>query len=119
MTTETKQEELKQLLEDKTYTTFPQIGEVVHGTVISVGRNEIRVDLNGLAMGIVRGPELDPNLLLSVGDEIDATVVDLDNEFGELELSLKGAGRKKTWEKLKELFTSGTIIPVRILEANK
>lgn len=119
MTTTTKQEELKKLLEDKTYTSYPQIGDVVHGTVISVGRNEIRVDLGGLAMGIVRGPELDPNMLLTIGDEIDATVVDLDNEFGELELSLKGAGRKKTWEKIKELFTSGTVIPVRVLEANK
>ncbi len=111
--------QLGKLLEDKAYTTYPQIGEVVHGKVIAVGRNEVRVDLNGLAVGLVRGPELDPQALLTVGDEVDATVVDLDNEFGELELSLKGAGRKKTWERLKEIFTSGAIIQARITEANK
>ncbi len=111
--------EIGKLLQDKTYTQFPQIGEVVHGKVISVGRNEVRVDVGGLAIGLIRGPEMDPQAMLTVGDEIDATVVDLDNEFGELELSLKGAGRKKTWERLKELFTSGVMVPVKIVEANK
>ena len=119
MTTATKQEEFKKLLEDKADISYPQKGDVVHGTVISVGRNEVRADIAGLAIGIVRGPELDPNMLLTVGDEIDATVIDLDNEFGELELSLKGAGRKKTWDKIKEFFTSGVVTPVRVLEANK
>lgn len=112
--------ELSKLLAQKPeYTAVPAVGDVVHGTIIAVGRNEVRVDIGGLAMGIVRGPEMDPHALLSLGDEIDATVVGLDNEFGELELSLKGAGRKKTWEKIRELYTSGVVVPVRILEANK
>lgn len=111
--------EIGKLLQDKTYTSFPKVDDVVHGKVISVGRNEVRIDIGGLAVGLVRGPEMDPQAALAVGDEIDATVVDLDNEFGELELSLKGAGRKKTWEKIKELYTSGVVISVRVLEANK
>jgi len=111
--------EIAKLLEDKTYTSFPQVGDVVHGKVISVGRNEVRIDVGGMAIGLVRGPEMDPQAMLTVGDEIDATVVDLDNEFGELELSLKGAGRKKTWERIKELFTSGVVSTIRITEANK
>ncbi|MBU2566805.1 S1 RNA-binding domain-containing protein [Patescibacteria group bacterium] len=111
--------EISKLLEDPKYTNFPKIGDVVHGEIIAVGRNEARADIGGMAIGIIRGPEMDPHALLTVGDEVDATVVDLDNEFGELELSLKGAGRKKSWEKLKELFTSGTTVNARILEANK
>ncbi len=111
--------EIEKLLQEKAYNSFPKAGDVVHGKVIAVGRNEVRMDIGGLAVGLVRGPELDPQAVLAVGDEIDATVIDLDNEFGELELSLKGAGRKKTWEKIKELYTSGTVVNVRILEANK
>ncbi|MBU1907551.1 S1 RNA-binding domain-containing protein [Patescibacteria group bacterium] len=107
------------LLATNQYTNFPSKGDVVLGTVISVGRNEARIDIGGVAIGMVRGPELDPNAHLTVGDEVEATVIDLENEFGELELSLKGAGRKKAWSKLKELFASGNVIQVKILDANK
>jgi small subunit ribosomal protein S1 len=110
---------LAQLLNDDTYTHFPRVGDVVKGSVIAVGRNEVRCDLNGLAMGLIRGPELDKNMDLRVGDDVEATVIELDNEFGELELSLKGAGRKRAWDKIKELFTQGAVLSVKVLDANK
>jgi len=114
--------EVEKLLLDeayKSFTTYPSVGEVIKGKVISVGRNEVRLDINGLAIGLIRGPELDPNAHLTVGEEVEATVVQLDNEFGELELSLKGADKKKSWEKLQEIFAKGEVFPVKILEANK
>jgi small subunit ribosomal protein S1 len=111
--------EMDKALAQHEHLAFPKIGEVLKGIVLSVGRNEARVDLNGLAMGVVRGPELDPAADLHVGDEVEVTVLELDNEHGELELSLKGAGRKKSWDKLKELFTQGTVVPAKIIEANK
>lgn len=115
-----EQTELGELLKkDESLTAFPAVGEVHKGTVVAVGRNEVRVDLNGLAIGVIRGPELGPEADLHVGDEVEVNVMDLDNELGELELSLKGAGRKKSWEKLKELFTQGTVLPAKVLEANK
>ncbi len=98
---------------------FPNVGEVVKGHVIAVGRNEVRVDINGLAIGLIRGPELDKHLDLRLGDEVEAAVIELDNEFGELELSLKGAGRKRSWDKIKELLTANAVINVKILDANK
>jgi small subunit ribosomal protein S1 len=104
--------EIEQLLTNESYTQFPNVGDVVKGTVVAVGRNEVRIDLGGMAIGIVRGPELDPNLHLTAGDEVEATVVDVDNEFGEFELSLKGADRKKSWEKLRELMTQNAVLPV-------
>jgi ribosomal protein S1 len=98
---------------------YPQVGETVKGTVIAVGRNEIRVDVGGLAIGLIRGPELDKHLDLRAGDEVEASVIELDNEFGELELSLKGAGRKRSWDKIKELLTANTVLNVKVLDANK
>ncbi len=98
---------------------YPKVGDVVKGDVIAVGRNEVRIDVNGLAIGLVRGPELDPSMHLTVGDQVEATVVELDNEFGELELSLKGADRKKSWEKLRELVTANNPVSVKVLDANK
>ncbi len=109
----------KLLLQNDAYIKFPKPGDVLKGTVISVGRNEVRVDVNGVAIGIVRGPELEPGVDLHVGDEVEVTVIELDNELGELELSLRGAGRKRSWDKLRELFAAGTVVPAKVLDANK
>ena len=111
--------EIAQLLSTGMYTTFPKVTDVVKGSVIAVGRNEVRCDIGGMAIGLIRGPELDKNLDLRIGDEVEATVIELDNEFGELELSLKGAGRKRSWDKIKELLTQGVVVNVKILDANK
>jgi small subunit ribosomal protein S1 len=114
--------EVEKLLQDESLNAllaYPKVGDVIKGKVFSVGRNEVRLDINGLAIGLVRGPELDPSMHLTLGDEVEATVVELDNEFGELELSLKGADRKKSWEKLREMFTAGNPVTVKVLEANK
>ena len=111
--------EFEKLLDQNGALAFPKRGDVLQGTVIAVGRNEARVDLGGYAIGIVRGPELDPNADLHAGDSVEVTVLDLDNEHGELELSLRGAGRKKSWDKLKELFTAGTVVAAKVIEANK
>lgn len=116
------QTEIDKLFSDEAnvaFVTYPAVGEVVKGKIIAVGRNEVRIDINGLAIGLIRGPELDPNAHLTVGEEIEATVVQLDNEFGELELSLKGADKKKSWDKLREIFAKNEVFPVKILEANK
>ncbi len=114
--------EVDKLLMDEAnamFVKYPAVGETVKGKVIAVGRNEVRVDVGGLVMGIIRGPELDPNAHLTIGEEVEATVVDLDNEFGELELSLKNADRKKSWDKLRELSATNQPFPVKILDANK
>lgn len=111
--------EIAKLLEAGVSPAYPNLGEVVKGNVIAVGRNEVRIDIGGLAVGLIRGPELDKHMDLRLGDEVEATVIELDNEFGELELSLKGAGRKRSWEKIKELLTANGVISVKVLDANK
>src|SRR5690242_7622617 len=110
--TVSNESEIAKLMEAGVSPAYPNLGEVVKGSVIAVGRNEVRVDIGGLAIGLIRGPELDKHLDLRLGDEVEATVIELDNEFGELELSLKGAGRKRSWEKIKELITANGVIQV-------
>ena len=41
---------------------IPKINDLIEGTVIEIGRNEIYLDINGIATGIVRGPELEDEL---------------------------------------------------------
>ncbi len=122
MTTQTISE-FEQLLTDGEYLNIPQVGDVVEGTVVGSGRREIRLDLGGVATGVVRGRELfaesNEYAGLKTGEKIEATVIDLENENGELELSFRFAGQQKAWEEIRRLFTSGESVETKIIEANK
>lgn len=115
--------DLKTLLEDKAFLMIPKVGDVVKGKVIAVSKNEVRIDIEGYRTGVVRGREInDPSRVyaeVKAGDEVEATVVDLENESGEVELSFRFAGHRKAWDMLETLFRSGEIVPVKVLEASK
>ncbi len=102
---------------------FPKVGDTVKGTVIATGRNEVRLNLPGLNVGVVRGRELYKESKeysnLKPGDEVEAVVLDLENENGEIELSFRQAGHKKAWEKLKKLKEDGVVVKAKIIDANK
>jgi small subunit ribosomal protein S1 len=115
--------DLKTLLADKTYLNIPKVGDTIKGKVISSAKNEVRVDIEGFRTGVVRGRELiDPSRDISeikAGDEVEATVVELENENGEVELSFRFAGHRKAWDNLNDLFRSGAPTSVKVTEASK
>lgn len=119
----TPQTEFEKLLAEGNYLNIPKVGDVIKGQIIAASRREVRLDILGLTTGVVRGRELfaeaDEYGKLKAGDEVEATVIDLENEKGEMELSFRFAGQKKAWEDLRALFTSGDEISVKVLEANK
>jgi small subunit ribosomal protein S1 len=98
-------------------------GDMVEGTLISVGKNEVYVDLEGYGVGVVRGRELyDDEATLSAlkpGDKIFVSVIEPENKDGIAELSLRQAGQERVWQTLKEKMESKEVIRAKILEANK
>ncbi|MBI1866341.1 MAG: S1 RNA-binding domain-containing protein, partial [Candidatus Staskawiczbacteria bacterium] len=56
---------------------------------------------------------------LKIGDKIFAKIVELENEEGYKELSLKDATKEISWQKLKEIKEKGTILKVKITGVNK
>lgn len=115
--------EFETLLQEGSYLNLPQVGDVVTGTVIGTGRREVRIDLAGIATGVVRGKELfaesSEYANIEPGTQVEATVMELENENGEIELSFRFAGQQKAWEDIRALFTTGETIETKILEANK
>ncbi len=101
----------------------PSINSLIKGTVISASKSEVKLDINGYITGVVRGPELyeddEDYANLKPGDDVEATVIDVENENGELELSFKYAGQEKAWAELTESYDERTIIKVKIIDANK
>ncbi len=98
-------------------------GDMVEGTLISVGKNEVYVDLEGYGVGVVRGRELydDEATLASLkpGDQIFVSVVEPENKEGIVELSLRQAGQERVWQTLKAKMDSKEVVRTKILEANK
>jgi predicted RNA-binding protein with RPS1 domain len=98
-------------------------GDMVEGTMISVSKNEVYIDLAGYGVGVVRGRELydDQATLNSLkpGDRITASVVETENRDGNVELSLRVAGQERVWQKLRDYMESKEIVSTKILAANK
>lgn len=115
---------LEKLLQEGDYIKkIPKVGEVVHGIIISATRREVCLDIEGVTTGVIRGKELFTESAqyaeLKAGDEVEATVIDMENENGDMELSFRFAGQQKAWEELRQKFTRGEIVSIKILEANK
>lgn len=102
---------------------LPKEGELIKGTVISTAKNLVRLDLAGIFTGVVRGPELHDESgeysSIEIGDEVEATVLSVENESGEVELSFLHAGHQKAWDNLESLMKEGNIIGAKIISANK
>ncbi|PIW37397.1 MAG: 30S ribosomal protein S1, partial [Candidatus Kerfeldbacteria bacterium CG15_BIG_FIL_POST_REV_8_21_14_020_45_12] len=115
--------EMQQLLDEHTEITLPAVGDLVEGVVISALNNEVHIDLDGIATGVVRGPELiDESGMyenLEPGQQVAATVLELENEMGELELSFREAGHKKAWDELEVFRKDSATVQGVITDANK
>jgi small subunit ribosomal protein S1 len=113
----------KLLNDDKAFSKIPEEGNIVEGTVLSVEKKEVLLDINGVMTGIIRGKELfnesSEFAELKAGDKAEATVIDLDNELGMVELSFRYAGHQKVWTTLEDYRNANTIVTAKVTDANK
>ena len=118
-----QQMEAFEKLLDKNPIKLPQEGELITGVVLSSSKAEVRLDIDGIRTGVVRGPELyeedDDYANLKAGDKVEATIIDPENENGELELSFRFAGQEKAWAGLNEAFKEKSNLKVKVTDANK
>jgi small subunit ribosomal protein S1 len=105
------------------FSQLPKVGEVINGKVIGKENSGLYVDLGVFGTGIIYGREIheahDIVKGLKIGDEISAKVVELENEDGLVELSLKAAGYELAWEDILKKKETGEILGVVIKEVNK
>lgn len=100
-------------------------GDIIKGTVIDVSEEEVILDLKYYTQGIIKAENLsnDPDFLsagkIAVGDEVEATVIRMDDGEGNIELSKKEANDVLAWDKLQAMLDEETIVRVRIKESVK
>lgn len=95
--------------------------DVIEGTVVSVTKAGIWLDLGVYGTGLAVGNEAAESGYKDSlpGDKITASVIIPEMEEGYALLSLKKASRERSWEKLDELKDKGEIIIVKAFDANK
>ncbi|MDX6475322.1 MAG: small subunit ribosomal protein, partial [Gaiellaceae bacterium] len=107
--------------------TFPEIneGQVVHGTVVRVDKDEVLVDIGYKSEGVIPVSELsirrsvNPADEVSLGDEIDALVLTKEDAEGRLILSKKRARFELAWKNIERAAESGEPVNGRVIEVVK
>ena len=106
---------------------FPEIneGEVVHGTVVRVDKDEVLVDIGYKSEGVIPVAELtirrsvNPADEVSVGEEIDALVLTKEDTEGRLILSKKRARFELAWKRIEAAAESGEPVTGKVIEVVK
>lgn len=100
-----------------------KVGDIIKGTVISVNEEEVVLDLRYYTQGIIKAEDIsnDPGFMMieeiKPEDEIEATVISMDDGQGNILLSKKEATDVLAWDVLKEHMEQEQILTVKVNEA--
>ncbi len=101
----------------------PQKEAIVEGTVLSIDKNSVYVDMPPWGTGVIFGREYvnarDLIKKINVGDKITGKVIGNDNKEGYIEISLKEAKQALIWSDAEEAIRDKKIYELAVTEANK
>lgn len=96
-----------------------KVGDVVEGTVASVHKHEVWVDLGANGVGVVMRRELTHGQQLEKGQSVVVSVVDPELDEGHALLSMRRAAKDRGWDQLQQAFEAGEILEVSPYDANR
>ncbi len=85
-------------------------GEVVEGTVTSIGKREVVVNIGYKSEGVIMAPEFRYNPDLKVGDTVEVYVENTEDKKGQLVLSHKKARQLRSWDMVNDAFSKDEIV---------
>ena len=87
-----------------------QEDEVTEGTVISINKREVVVNIGAKSDGIIPVSEFRYNPDLKVGDTVEVYVENREDKKGQLVLSHRKARQAKSWDRVNEALENNEII---------
>jgi small subunit ribosomal protein S1 len=94
-------------------------GDLVEGTVVKIDRDEVLLDIGFKSEGVIPVRELsirndvDPSEIVSLGDKVEALVLQKEDKEGRLILSKKRAQYERAWGTIEKLeVVTGPVIEV-------
>ena len=109
---------------DGTLTDFDN-NDLVTGKVVQIERDEVLVDIGFKSEGVIPVRELsirkdaNPAELVKIGDEIEALVLQKEDQDGRLILSKRRAEYERAWAKVEEKFKAGEVVTGEVIEVVK
>ena len=100
-------------------------GDIVEGTIVKVDRDEVLLDIGYKTEGVIPSRELsikhdvDPNEVVSVGDVIEALVLQKEDKEGRLILSKKRAQYERAWGQVEAKKDANEVIEGTVIEVVK
>src|SRR5215213_8256175 len=100
-------------------------GDIVEGTVVKVDRDEVLLDIGYKTEGVIPSRELsikhdvDPAEVVSVGDEIEALVLQKEDKEGRLILSKKRAQYERAWGTIEKIKEDDGVVRGSVIEVVK
>ncbi|MDP8986877.1 MAG: 30S ribosomal protein S1 [Actinomycetota bacterium] len=100
-------------------------GDIVRGTVVKVDKDEVLLDIGFKSEGVIPNRELsirndvDPSEVVSLGEEIEALVLQKEDKEGRLVLSKKRAQYERAWGEIERLKEQGGVVRGPVIEVVK
>lgn len=94
-------------------------GDVVEGTVTTVRKHEVWIDLGAHGVGVVMRREIGHGQSLEEGTTVTTSVVDPEMEEGYALLSVKRAAKDRGWDELQRVFEAGEVLEITAYDANR
>ena len=102
---------------------MPKPGNILSGQIINISKANVVMDLGHIGIGIVYPGEFydNPDRMkgLKPGDSVSAILIELENDDGYRELSLRSAQMTTAWQDIKEKKDLGGVISTKIVNINK
>lgn len=96
-----------------------KVGDVVEGTITSVRKHEVWIDLGAHGVGVVMRRELGHGQNLEIGQKVTTSVVDPELEEGFALLSVRRAAKDRGWDELQRVFEASEVIEITPYDANR
>lgn len=100
-------------------------GDIVAGTVVRIDQDEVMVDIGYKSEGVIPSKELsirnaaNPADIVTVGEEIEALVLQKEDDNGRLVLSKKRAQYERAWGRIERVMNEGGTVVGPVIEVVK
>lgn len=96
-----------------------EAGEVVEGTIASVRKHQVWIDLGPRGVGVVMRREVGHGQSLEEGQTVTVSVIDPEMDEGYALLSMRRAAKDRGWDELQRIFDASEIVEVTPYDANR